>query len=120
METVEQILSIPVKEENGIDTVQACVADETIEDLVYGIEALRVQMKVLTDQDKALKDELKELVGNAESIVDHTGYEIATWKTSYTNRFDTDSFKKDFSTLYERYVKSSEQRRFMTKPRKIT
>lgn len=96
-----------------------CLANEAIEGLVYDIEAIRVQMKTLSDQDKALKEELKELVNNAESIVDDTGYEIATWKVSLTNRFDTDSFKKDFSTLYARYIKSSEQRRFVTKPRKI-
>lgn len=95
------------------------VADETIEDLVNAIEAVRVQMKVLSDQDKDLKDELKDLVGKAESIVDHTGYEIATWKTSCSNRFDTDSFKKDYPVIYTKYLKQSEQRRFMTKPRKI-
>jgi len=97
-----------------------CVADETIEDLVYGIEALRVQMKVLSDQDKALKEELKELVGEKEHIVDYSGYEIATWKISHTNRFDTDSFKNDYPVIYSAYVKQSEQRRFVTKPRKIS
>lgn len=96
-----------------------CVADEAIEDLVYEIEKVRVQMKILSEQDKELKDELKELVKNAESIVDPAGYEIATWKFSYTNRFDTEAFKNDYPAVYNKYLKLSEQRRFMTKPRKI-
>lgn len=95
------------------------MADEVVEELVYKIEAVRVQMKTLSEHDKILKEELKEIVDNAESIVDHTGYEIATWKTSNRNTFDTDSFKEDYPDIYAKYLKSSEQRRFMTKPRKV-
>jgi len=95
------------------------VADETAEEIVYQIEAIRVQMKILSDQDKDLKDELKEIVGEKELIVDSSGYEIATWKISNSNRFDTDSFKKDHPIIYSAYVKQSPQRRFITKPRNI-
>jgi predicted phage-related endonuclease len=95
------------------------VADEGVEDLVYRIEAVRVKIKALTEQEKLLKEELNEFVGESESIVDMTGHEIATWKTSYTSRFDTESFKKDYPVVYDKYVKKTEQRRFSTKPRQI-
>lgn len=104
---------------NGIALIADYIADEEVENIVYEIEKTRVQMKVLEDHEKSLKSDLKELVGDAESIKDHTGYEIATWKSTYSNRFDTESFKTIHPEIYGQFLKQSEMRKFVTKRRNI-
>ena len=84
-------------------------------DMVSKIEQLK-ELEALIEEAKAevetLKDEIKEemLNRNTEELV--VGKHIVRWTSVVSNRFDSTAFKKEMEDVYNRYVKTTESRRF--------
>ena len=54
-----------------------------------------------------LENQLKVLIGEASGIED-----MVTWKTQTSIKFDSNSFKKEYSDLYTQFSKESKSRMF--------
>lgn len=106
---------IPILEEN----ITPFIADEEIEELLIAIESASVRKKIADEEEKELKKELEELIKDSQEIVDKTGYVLATWKFTQTNRFNTAKFENDHPDLYMNYLTQSTSRRLLRKARPV-
>ena len=82
------------------------------------------ERKELDDQKKIIESRIKEqdeiikgFMGVHDSLVDHLGRPLATWKTAKpTKRFDTTGFKKTHPDLYSAFTQEGKaSRRFLIK-----
>jgi predicted phage-related endonuclease len=85
-------------------------------DLYIKYGELQKQIKTLADQQDAIKDEIKLIVGDAEGV-ECDGKVLFTYKASAdTTVFDGDAFKAHHPDLYEQFlITKPGSRRFLRK-----
>jgi putative phage-type endonuclease len=85
----------------------------TYQDRVQQLLAIKAQMSELERQQKAIENELKNELKDAEAGL-VAGY-VVSWKSIASNRFDQRAFQAAHPDLYSQYVKPSLSRRFEIK-----
>ena len=71
------------------------------------------EMTAMLEETKGLQEEVKAYMtaeGVDEVLTDNG--EKATWREVISNRFDSTSFKKDFSDIYQEYTRKTAYKRF--------
>jgi len=90
------------------DPNQDIILDDSVNQILEHLEAAETEKRLLeTDIDK-MKNELKALLGDAESGRTET-YRI-TWKNQKTNRLDTEKLKKEREDIYKEFLRTTETR----------
>ena len=84
-------------------------------DLVRKIEALQEWEKLMEEakaEAEAIRDDIKAemLVQDLEEMT--CGQYIVRWTSVLSNRFDTTSFKKEYSEMYKKFTKKVASKRF--------
>ncbi len=79
-------------------------------DLCKRIRELKDREKTLKDERSALEEGLKLIIGDHNVICDEVGNELATYKVSFSSRFDSKLFKNENEALYNRYLIEKEVR----------
>ncbi len=84
-------------------------------DLVRKIEALQEWEKLMEEakaEAEAIRDDIKAemLVQDLEEMT--CGQYIVRWTSVLSNRFDTTSFKKEYSEMYKKFTKQVASKRF--------
>jgi len=84
-------------------------------DMVSKIEQLKELEALVREAEKeveALKDEIKAemYMRNTEEM--NVGRYVVRWTSVSTERFDSKALKNEMKELYNRYVKTTESRRF--------
>lgn len=83
-----------------------------LDQLVCQYFELKKQIDLMTDECEAIKDKLKiEMVNQGSEHLNGTGWR-ATWHNTVTTRFDSSSFKKQYSELYNKFCKPTCGTRF--------
>ena len=111
---VAPLQNVPLSERksNG-DTIDA---DSSIIDKVVALKDIQAQIEALESQEKALKTEIQEFIGDNEILLDVTTEKpLVTWKSSERRTFDTNAFKSEHEHLYNEYLRVSTSRRFTVK-----
>jgi len=83
------------------------------QDHILSIQNISEQIKELETQKKERENKIKAMIGDQEKGI--IGDYQATWKTVYSQRFDTKGFKSKHPELYEEFAKESVSRRFSVK-----
>lgn len=88
------------------------LGNRAIENRVAKLQALEEQAKAIEAQMETIKSELKaDMEEKGVDEIETAHYKIR-WKLIESNRFDTAAFKKEFTELYNRYIKKSFSKRF--------
>lgn len=91
-------------------------ADRSIIEKVAALKDIQAQIEALESQEKVLKTEIQDYIGENEILLDvATEKPLATWKSSERRTFDTNRFKAEHEDLYNEYLKLSTSRRFSVK-----
>ena len=91
-------------------------ADSSIIEKVAALKDIQAQIEALESQEKALKTEIQDYIGENEILLDVTTEKpLATWKSSERRTFDTERFRTENKALYNEYLKLSVSRRFTVK-----
>ena len=91
-------------------------ADSSIIEKVAALKDIQAQIEALESQEKALKTEIQDYIGENEILLDvATEKPLATWKSSERRSFDTERFRTENKALYNEYLKLSTSRRFTIK-----
>ena len=91
-------------------------ADSSIIEKVAALKDIQAQIEALESQEKALKAEIQEYIGENEILLDVTTEKpLVTWKSSERRTFDTERFRTENKALYNEYLKLSTSRRFSVK-----
>lgn len=80
---------------------------------IKGLAKLEEERKALDEKIEAIKDAIKEEMGDREEVT--TGKYIIKWTMYIRNQFDSKGFKADHKGLFEKYSKPVEGRRFSYK-----
>lgn len=89
------------------------MTDRTIDAKVRKILELDEQIKVLSEEQDKLKDDIKAVMGETEEM--KTKKYIITWVKYVTQRFDSKKFKELHPDMYNVFAKESESRKFNIK-----
>lgn len=79
------------------------------------IEQLKELEALIREAEKeaeALKDEIKAEMTEQNTEEMNAGRYTVRWTSVVSNRFDSTTFKKEMTELYNRYVRQTESRRF--------
>lgn len=88
------------------------LGNRAIENRVAKLKELEEQAKALETEMEAIKSELKaDMEEKGVDEVETAHYKIR-WKEIESSRFDTAAFKKEFTELYNKYIKKSVSKRF--------
>ena len=91
-------------------------ADSSIIEKVAALKDIQAQIEALESQEKTLKTEIQDYIGENEILLDVTTEKpLATWKSSERRTFDTERFRTENKALYNEYLKLSVSRRFTIK-----
>lgn len=82
-------------------------------ELIETLDFLNEELKALEERKAECENRLKAMLGENEA--GRYGDRLVTWKNVVTNRFDSKAFAKDYPDLYEKYLKTSQFRRFAVK-----
>lgn len=88
--------------------------DETHQ-LIETYRDLDRQIKALTAEKDILAKELKEGYFAIHESYTFDGRLLATYKSSVVNRFNQSLFKEERPEIYEAYLETKEERRFLLK-----
>lgn len=94
------------------DTNKSIILSGFNEQLKRRAEIMEMQER-LEQEKRQIEQGIKLYMGDAE-LAENDNYKI-TWKNSVTNRLDSKQLKADMPDIYERYCKSSNQRRLLIK-----
>lgn len=86
--------------------------------LAFYIEELKLvksQIKFLEKEQADIMCVIKEEMKDKEIIIGATGEEIATYKKSFRESFDSKSFKESKPEIYNSFLRSIEVRTFLIK-----
>ena len=95
---------------NG-DTAEA---DNKVSSIISSYRNLAGQIKQLTEEKDDLQSQIIAAIGEKDGLT-IAGNLACTYRTTFTNRFDTAGFKKAHPDLYSKYTKQSSSRRFLMK-----
>jgi len=82
-------------------------------ELIESLDLLNEELKALEMRKAECENRLKAMLG--ESEIGKFGDRLVTWKNIKTSRFDSKAFAKDYPDLYEKYLKTSQYRKFAVK-----
>lgn len=88
------------------------MGEKAIENRVKKLKGIEEQMKALQLEATKLKEEIKKEMEARELEELKVGNFLVRWKSIATNKFDTKAFSKEYSYLYEQFIKKSESKRF--------
>lgn len=94
----------------------ALEADSKTEDAYHKLLSLKSDIKLLEAEAESYELAIKQYMGEAEFLMS-SGNPLATWKSVTSNRFDTTEFKKYHPDLYDKYINTTNSRRFTLKGR---
>lgn len=83
------------------------------ETLVSALDQVSAELKELEARKKEYENQLKAMMGENEKA--YAGERTITWKSIFSNRFDSKRFAKDHPELYQQYLNQSSYRRFAVK-----
>lgn len=89
-------------------------ADETIMDMVASLKSIKKAIDELKARQEETEVRIKDYIGEAETLKQGDST-LATWKMSLVNRVDTARLKKEKPDIYNQFVKTSEERKFLVK-----
>lgn len=84
-------------------------------DMVSKIEQLKELEALVREAEKeveALKNEIKAEMTKRNTDELEAGRYVVRWTSVLTDRFDSKAFKAEMAEVYNRYIKTSESRRF--------
>ena len=84
-------------------------------DMVSKIEQLKELEALVREAEKeveALKDEIKAEMTKRNTDELEAGRYVVRWTNVLTDRFDSKALKQEMGELYNRYVRTTESRRF--------
>lgn len=84
-------------------------------DMVSKIEQLKELEALVREAEKeveALKDEIKAEMTKRNTEELEAGRYTVRWTSVTTDRFDSKAFKAEMAEVYNRYIKTTESRRF--------
>lgn len=91
------------------------IADDKTRDLAIRIKELSSKIKVLTDEQDALKANLCSFIKDNDILVDDDDNVLATWKTHTANRLDVGTLKSERPDVYSDFIQKSSARRLLIK-----
>ena len=86
-----------------------------INEMTAKIEQLKELEAIIREAEKeveALKDEIKAEMTKQNTEEMNAGRYTVRWTSVVTDRFDSKALKAEMAELYNRYVKTTESRRF--------
>lgn len=86
-----------------------------VKEMTAKIEQLKELEAIIREAEKeveALKDEIKAEMTKQNTEELEAGRYTVRWTSVTSNRFDSTAFKAEMAELYNRYVKTTESRRF--------
>ena len=86
-----------------------------INEMTAKIEQLKELEAIIREAEKeveALKDEIKAEMTKQNTEEMNAGRYTVSWTSVVTDRFDSKALKAEMAELYNRYVKTTESRRF--------
>lgn len=86
-----------------------------INEMTAKIEQLKELEAIIREAEKeveTLKDEIKAEMTKQNTEEMNAGRYTVRWTSVATDRFDSKAFKAEMAELYDRYVKTTESRRF--------
>lgn len=86
------------------------MTERMIVNRVNKLQALEAQKAELERQIEAVKDEIKNEMGDVERL--EAGDHVIRWAVVVSSRFDGKAFKHDYPEMYARYAKQTQARRF--------
>jgi predicted phage-related endonuclease len=88
------------------------MGNRALENRIKKLLEIKAQQKALDQQAEAIEAEIKAIMESQGTEELNTGNFIVRWKSIATNKFDTKAFSKEYSYLYEQFIKKSESKRF--------
>lgn len=82
-------------------------------ELIKAFDKVNEELKALEERKTEYENRLKAMLGENEA--GRFGDRLVTWKNVVTSRFDNKAFVKDYPELYEKYLKTSQYRKFLLK-----
>lgn len=79
---------------------------------VEQLKELEALIREAEAEAEQLKDEIKAEMAKQSKEEMNVGRYIVRWTNVVSNRFDSTTFKKEMTELYNRYIKQTESRRF--------
>lgn len=86
------------------------MTEKMLDNRIRKLTVLDAQIKALEAEKKALEQEVKDYMGEKEECTTKTY--IVKWTKYSSRRFDSKAFQKDRPKVYEKYLKTTESRRF--------
>nr|WP_026678188.1 YqaJ viral recombinase family protein [Fictibacillus gelatini] len=83
------------------------------ETLISALDQVSAELKELEARKKEYENQLKAMMGDNEKA--YAGERTITWKSIFSNRFDSKRFAKDHPELYQQYLNQSSYRRLAVK-----
>lgn len=104
-----------------VDKNSILTADDSLQVHVSELRAMQVSKKDLEKRMNDKKIELMKSIGNFETLVDHLGEVIVSWKKSNpTEVFDKKKFQEENPDIYNKYLINKQgSRRFIVKPSEV-
>lgn len=93
------------------DDGSAIMLDEQSNTLIEAIESIKIEEKQLEKQRKEYENQLKMTLG--EAAEGHSNRFKVSYKTIFSNRFDSKRLKDENPDMYKKYCKESPSRRLL-------
>ncbi|TYP94864.1 putative phage-type endonuclease [Fodinibius salinus] len=90
-------------------------ATDSIRRSYNALKNVRERISQLKDLKSSYEHDLKEFMGDTETLLDGNNQRLATWKSSNRRRFSTSDFKDDYPKLYKEYANTNKIRIFRIK-----
>jgi predicted phage-related endonuclease len=88
------------------------MTDRMMNNRVAKLLEIEEQIKELTKQADALKDELKSALDEVSEEEHNTGSYIIRWKLITSNKLDSKALKESLPDVYKMYTKENSYKRF--------
>ena len=86
------------------------MSNPNLEPKIKELMELRRMKEELDNEISSIEDEIKQVMGNEETLID--GPFKIDWKTVVSSRIDTAALKKALPEIAERFMKQTTTRRF--------
>jgi predicted phage-related endonuclease len=97
---------------NNDNTIEA---ESGVIEIIKKLSDIKQNIKNLKNTEEELQKEIMEYMKENSVLVNQFGDKLCTWKGSKTNRLDTKALKKECPEIAEKYIKTTESRRFIVK-----
>ena len=107
--------SIAINEDELNWTADTKVASLYIAKQIMELKEVQSKKSKLDKQEKELKKEIQDYMGESRYLENERGITLCTWIGYESTRFNTKDFKEAWESLYDKYLKTSTQKRFIIK-----